>query len=83
MNASIARSRTRSSPRWREKTMMITCSSKPHIPLHESLYHPQYPWVGVLHQMNAKTVLQKIEQRAYEEQPQGFEAYQKETLVSR
>jgi hypothetical protein len=28
------------------------------IPLHESLYHPQYPWVGVLHQINAKTVLQ-------------------------
>jgi hypothetical protein len=29
------------------------------IPLHESLYHPQYPWVGVLHQMNGKTVLQR------------------------
>jgi hypothetical protein len=58
MNESIARSRTRGSPRWREKTMMITRSSKPDIPLHESLYHPQYPWVGVLHQMNAKTVLQ-------------------------
>jgi hypothetical protein len=28
------------------------------IPLHKSLYHLQYPWVGVLHQMNAKTVLQ-------------------------
>jgi hypothetical protein len=37
--------------------MTITCSSKPDIPLHESLYHPQYPWVGVLHQMNAKNVL--------------------------
>jgi hypothetical protein len=40
MNESIARSRTRGSPRWREKTMMITCSSKPDISLHESLYHP-------------------------------------------
>ena len=58
MNENIARSRTRGSPRWREKTMMITCSSKPDIPLHESLYHPQYPSIGVLHQMNAKTVLQ-------------------------
>jgi hypothetical protein len=38
MNESIARSRTRGSPRWREKTMMIVCSSKPDIPLHESLY---------------------------------------------
>jgi hypothetical protein len=59
MNESIVRSRTRGSPRWREKTMMITCSSKLDISLHESLYHPQYPWVGVLHQMNAKTVLQR------------------------
>jgi hypothetical protein len=58
MNESIARSKTRGSPRWREKTMMITCSSKLDIPIHESLYHPQYPWVGVLHQMNAKNVLQ-------------------------
>jgi hypothetical protein len=32
--------------------MMITCSSKPDIPLHKSLYHPQHPWVGVLHQLN-------------------------------
>jgi hypothetical protein len=56
MNESIARSRTRGSPKWREKTMMITRSSKLDIPLHESLYHPQYPWVGVLHQMNAKTI---------------------------
>jgi hypothetical protein len=39
--------------------MMITRSSKPNIPLHESLYHLQYPWVGVLHQMNAKIVLQR------------------------
>jgi hypothetical protein len=54
MNESIARSRTRGSPRWREKTMMITHSDKPDIPLHESLYHL---WVGVLHQMNAKNVL--------------------------
>jgi hypothetical protein len=38
--------------------MTITCSSKPDIPLHESLYHSQHPWVEVLHQMNAKTVLQ-------------------------
>jgi hypothetical protein len=58
MNESIARSRTKGSPRWREKTMMITHSSKLDIPLHESLYHPQYPSVGVLHQMNAKIVLQ-------------------------
>ena len=27
--------------------------------LHESLYHPQHPWVGVLHQMNTKNVLQR------------------------
>ena len=58
MNVSIARSRTRGSPRWREKTMMINFSSKPDIPLHESLDHPQYSWVGVLHQMNEKNVLQ-------------------------
>jgi len=59
MNESIARSRTRGSPRWREKTMMITCSNTPDISLHESLYHPQHPWVGVLHQMNAKNVFQR------------------------
>jgi hypothetical protein len=39
--------------------MTITCSSKPDIPLRESLYHLQYPWVEILHQMNAKNVLQK------------------------
>jgi hypothetical protein len=39
MNVSIARSRTRGSPRWKEKTMMIAC--KPDIPLHEPLYHLQ------------------------------------------
>ena len=59
MNESIARSRTRGSPRWMEKTMMITCSSTPNISLHESLYHPQHPWVGILHQINAKNVLQR------------------------
>ena len=58
MNESIVRYRTRGSPRWREKTMMITRSIKLDIPLHESLYHLQYPWVWVLHQMNAKNVLQ-------------------------
>jgi hypothetical protein len=34
--------------------MMITCSNKSDMPLHESSYHPQYPWAGVLHQMNVK-----------------------------
>jgi hypothetical protein len=33
--------------------------------------------------MNAKVVLRVIEQRVYEEKPQDFEAYQKETLVCR
>jgi hypothetical protein len=37
MNESIARSRTRGSPRWREKTMMITHFGKPNISLHESI----------------------------------------------
>jgi hypothetical protein len=41
MNESIAISRTRGSPRWREKTMMIDC--KPNIPINEPVYHPQYP----------------------------------------
>jgi hypothetical protein len=50
MNESIARSRTRGSPGWREKTM-IARSGKPDIPLHKSLYHP---WVGVLHQDECK-----------------------------
>jgi hypothetical protein len=50
MNESIAKSRTRGSPRWREKTI-ISRSGKPYIPLHESLYHP---WVGVLHQGECK-----------------------------
>ena len=59
MNESIARSKNRGSLRWREKTMMITCSSTLDISLHESFYHPQHPWVGVLHQMNAKNVLQR------------------------
>jgi hypothetical protein len=39
MNEIIARSRNRGSPRWMEKNMMITRSSKPDIPLHELLYH--------------------------------------------
>jgi hypothetical protein len=41
----------------------------------------QYPWVGVLHQLDVKTVLlnKVIEEEAYVEQPQGFEVYQKET----
>jgi hypothetical protein len=34
-------------PKWREKTMIIVRSSKLDIPLHEPLYCPQYPWVGV------------------------------------
>jgi hypothetical protein len=56
MNASIARSRTRGSPRWREKTIMITSSSKPDIPLHELVYRLQYPWVGVYMQSNLKAL---------------------------
>jgi hypothetical protein len=47
MNENIARYRTKGSPIWREKNMMISCSIKPEIPLDEPLYHPQYPWVGV------------------------------------
>jgi hypothetical protein len=47
MNVSIARSINIGSPIWREKTMMIACSSKPNIPLHEPVYRPQYPWVGI------------------------------------
>jgi hypothetical protein len=50
MNESIARSRTRGSPRWREKTMIARFGNSD-IPLHESLYHP---WVGVLHQDECK-----------------------------
>jgi hypothetical protein len=37
MNEIFARSRTRGSPRWREKTMMITHFGKPNISLHESI----------------------------------------------
>ena len=38
-----------------------------------------------LHQMNVRTVLlnRVIEQEVYVEKPQGFEVYQKETLVCR
>ena len=38
-----------------------------------------------LHQMNVRNVLLKriIEQEAYVEKPQGFEVYQKDTLVCR
>ena len=60
MNESIARYRTIGSHRWREKNMMITCSCKPDLSLHKSLYHLQHPWVGVLHQINTKNVLQRI-----------------------
>ena len=48
MNESIKRFRTRGSLRWREKTMMIDCSSTPDLSLYKSLYHPQHPWVGIL-----------------------------------
>jgi hypothetical protein len=34
-----------------------------------------------LHQINVRNVLRIIEQEAYVEQPQGFEVYQKESLV--
>ena len=37
MNESIAISKTRGSPKWREKTMMITRFGKPNISLHESI----------------------------------------------
>jgi hypothetical protein len=37
MNESIARFRTRGSPRWTEKTTMITQFGKPNISLHESI----------------------------------------------
>jgi hypothetical protein len=37
MNESIAISRTRASPRWRENTMIITRFGKPNIYLHESI----------------------------------------------
>jgi hypothetical protein len=43
-------------PKWREKTMMITCSSKPDIPLHEPVYRLQYPWVGAYMQSNLKAL---------------------------
>jgi hypothetical protein len=36
-----------------------------------------------LHQINVRNVLRIIEQEAYVEQPQGFEVYQKESLVYR
>jgi hypothetical protein len=36
-----------------------------------------------LHWINAKTFLQNNQTRAYVEQPQGFEVYQKETIVCR
>jgi hypothetical protein len=47
MNVIIVRSITIGSPRWSENTMMIACSSKLDILLHEPLYHLQYPWVEV------------------------------------
>ena len=59
MNKSIARSRTIGSPIWRENTMRIDCSSTPDLSLYKSLYYLQHPWVRILHQMNAKNVLQK------------------------
>jgi hypothetical protein len=36
-----------------------------------------------LHQINVRNVLRVIEQEVYLEQPQGFEVYQKETLLCR
>jgi hypothetical protein len=79
VNKSIAKSRTRGSHRWREKTMMIARSDKPNIPLHESLYHP---WVGVLHQDEYKDCSpEQLNKEHMKKQPQDFEAYQKETLV--
>jgi hypothetical protein len=69
MNESIARSRTRGSPIWREKTMMITHFGKPNISLHESI------------SMMSSTSDWSFQSNV--EKPQGFEAYQKETLVCR
>jgi len=59
MNEIIARSKTRGPLRWREETMMIDCSSTLDLSLYKSLYYPQHPWVRIIHQMNAKNVLQK------------------------
>jgi hypothetical protein len=39
--------------------MPIDCSSTPDLSLYKSLYHPQTPLARILHQMNAKNVLQK------------------------
>jgi hypothetical protein len=36
--------------------MMIACSSKLDIPLHELVYRPQYPWVGVYMKRNLKAL---------------------------
>ena len=83
MNVIIVRSKTRGSPRWKEKTMMLVCSSKLDIPLHNPLYHLQYPWFGFYIRWMQILFSRIIEQIAYEEQPQGFEIYQKENLVCR
>ena len=80
MNESIARSRTKGSPRWRERTMMIACSR------HTSTWAIISSAISMgwsLHQINVRNVLRIIEQEAYVEQPQGFEVYQKEILVCR
>jgi hypothetical protein len=73
MNESIARSRTRGSPKWREKTMMITRFGKPNISLHESI---SMSWSSTSDKCKECSPKQLSK-----EQSQDFEAYQKETLV--
>jgi hypothetical protein len=82
VNGSIAKLKTKGSSRWREKTMMIACSSNPTY-LYIISFTLSMGWS--LHQMNVRTVLlnRVIEQEAYVEKSQGFEVYQKETLVCR
>ena len=73
MNESIARPRTRGSPRWREKTMMIARSSKPDIYLHESI---SMSWSST-----SDKCKECSPEQLRKEKSQEFEAYQKETLV--
>ena len=49
--------------------------------LYKSLYHPQHPWVRILRMQ--RMFSREIELRAYEEQSQDFEAYQKDTPLCR
>jgi hypothetical protein len=75
MNESIARSRTRGSPRWREKTMIARSVNQTYLYMSHYIIHGLEFYIKI----NAKIVLhEKLNKEHMKRNLETFEAYQKE-----